>query len=179
MRPAADTLLMVLQRLVNLAIILLLAFPATNSWGSSSDSSLRLSGILVSGSDRSALINHRIVRTGERIGGAEILEISDATVILQATDSKHVLRIGSEISLTARRPAPRSVSPPNSASPAPEIDAEAQHRVARGETLSGIAARLVDEETDLNQAMLALFDTNPAAFGGNINRLFEMRGGIH
>ena len=43
--------------------------------------------------------------------------------------------------------------------------------VTRGETLSGIAASLSRDGTSMNQMMIALFETNPQAFNGNINVL--------
>ncbi len=46
--------------------------------------------------------------------------------------------------------------------------------VRHGETLSGIAAGLSRDGATLNQTMIALYETNPSAFEGNINRL---RGG--
>ena len=43
--------------------------------------------------------------------------------------------------------------------------------VKRGQTLSGIAASLARDGTTMNQMMVALFETNPQAFDGNINLL--------
>jgi len=46
------------------------------------------------------------------------------------------------------------------------------YTVARSETLWGIAARVrPDGRLTMNQTMLAIFEANPAAFGGNINVL--------
>ena len=44
--------------------------------------------------------------------------------------------------------------------------------VQRGDTLSAIAVRLAPADITLNQAMLAIFEANPDAFGGNINLLY-------
>ena len=44
--------------------------------------------------------------------------------------------------------------------------------VERGETLWGVAARMrPDERLTMNQTMLAIYEANPDAFGGNINML--------
>ena len=46
------------------------------------------------------------------------------------------------------------------------------HLVVRGETLWGITRRVkADNRLTMNQAMLAIFEANPDAFGGNINIL--------
>ena len=45
--------------------------------------------------------------------------------------------------------------------------------VARGETLSGIAARISGNGTTINEMMTALFQINPQAFSGNIDFLHE------
>jgi len=46
------------------------------------------------------------------------------------------------------------------------------HVVQRGETLWGLAARMrPDARLTMNQTMLAIFEANPDAFGGNINML--------
>ncbi|WP_363796803.1 FimV/HubP family polar landmark protein [Lysobacter firmicutimachus] len=64
---------------------------------------------------------------------------------------------------TIERPAARP--------PAPAVDAEGGVTVARGQTLSGIAADLAGGHS-LDQTMIALLRANPEAFiGGNINRL--------
>jgi len=48
------------------------------------------------------------------------------------------------------------------------------YTVARSETLWGIASRVrPDGRLTMNQTMLAIFEANPAAFGGNINFLRE------
>jgi len=46
------------------------------------------------------------------------------------------------------------------------------HEVRRGETLWGLASRVrPDSSLTMNQTMLAIFEANPSAFGGNINIL--------
>lgn len=85
-------------------------------------------------------------------------------------------------------PLPEAAPPPPAAAPerpnagriareprpqpaAPRIPAEGEITVARGQTLSGIAAQMGGEHS-LNQTMIALLRANPEAFvGGNINRL--------
>ena len=45
--------------------------------------------------------------------------------------------------------------------------------VASGETLSGIAVRVVHSGVSMDQMMIALFQANPQAFNGNINMMHE------
>jgi len=46
------------------------------------------------------------------------------------------------------------------------------HNVQRGETLWGLASRMrPDSRLTINQTMMAIFEANPQAFSGNINRL--------
>jgi FimV-like protein len=45
--------------------------------------------------------------------------------------------------------------------------------VESGETLSGIAQEYLIDGVTMNQMMIALFNTNPQAFDGNINVLYE------
>ncbi|NHA15525.1 FimV/HubP family polar landmark protein [Thioalkalivibrio sp. XN279] len=81
----------------------------------------------------------------------------------------------------APRPAPEAVSrpapePPPVAAPAPvarDYDYDTQYGpVQRNETLWGIAQRVrPDASFTTNQVMVALFEANPEAFDGNINRL--------
>ena len=83
------------------------------------------------------------------------------------------------------RPAPRpsqsapSTSQPADPKPLPYPDDEPYSSsnanelvVQRGDTLWGVASRMrPDSRLTMNQTMLAIFEANPAAFGGNINVL--------
>lgn len=72
------------------------------------------------------------------------------------------------------RPAPAREPSPAAAEPTRPFDAATSGdvRVQRGDTLWGIAARVrPDERLSMNQTMLAIFEANPEAFAGNINRL--------
>jgi pilus assembly protein FimV len=72
----------------------------------------------------------------------------------------------------AREPVSPAVS---SAAPAPRAPAAAQGGtygpVQRAETLWAIADRLRPDGVTINQMMIAMYEANPAAFGGNINVL--------
>ncbi|MDJ0905126.1 MAG: FimV/HubP family polar landmark protein [Woeseiaceae bacterium] len=84
-------------------------------------------------------------------------------------------------------PAPRAAetqpqpetAPPPQAQPAPVVDdtpfstaTGADMVVERGDTLWGVASRVrPDSRLTMNQTMLAIFEANPEAFGGNINIL--------
>ena len=52
-------------------------------------------------------------------------------------------------------------------------DQEMYGPVSNGETLSGIAERMLHHGVTRNQVMIALFEANPQAFSGNINVLYE------
>lgn len=66
-------------------------------------------------------------------------------------------------------PAPRPVATPPAGAP---YEAPAgNHRAERGDTLWRIADRYRPAGITVNQMMIALYEANPEAFGGNINRL--------
>ena len=91
----------------------------------------------------------------------------------------------------APAPQPRATAPAPQPRPAPSRPAEPQpaapvdtgpydtqsggdYVVERGETLWGIASRMrPDNRLTMNQTMLAIYESNPGAFGGNINLLKE------
>ena len=83
-------------------------------------------------------------------------------------------------------PLPRQAGPEGQPAPRPVADdtrpavdtsrftlsAGDDHEVRRGETLWGLASRVrPDSRLTMNQTMLAIFEANPNAFGGNINIL--------
>ena len=53
-----------------------------------------LKGIMGSDGNRIAMINNSIVRTGDKIAGAEVVEIRDYEVILKYSGKKYILKIG-------------------------------------------------------------------------------------
>ncbi len=76
------------------------------------------------------------------------------------------------------RPAARQAAPAQPKPQAPRDDtpydmaAGGDYQVQRSETLWGIASRVrPDSRLTMNQTMLAIFEANPEAFGGNINIL--------
>jgi pilus assembly protein FimV len=77
------------------------------------------------------------------------------------------------------RPLPEPVSAPPQAQPQPAAEvrqydttAGGDYVVQRRETLWGIAQRMrPDSRLTMNQTMLAIYEANPGAFGGNINLL--------
>ena len=78
-------------------------------------------------------------------------------------------------------PAPEPVPAPAYEEPRPmpaqddapyDTGAGGDYYVEKGETLWGLASRVrPDSRLTMNQTMLAIFEANPAAFGGNINML--------
>lgn len=128
------------------------------------NSEIRLNGTLVSPTGRSALINGRVARVGDRVAGAEIFSIDEGEVQLTAGSERLVVRVGSS---------KVHVVPSNSVAPSQDYVKDIYGPVRRGETLSQIAERHVKEELTLNQVMIALFEANPDAFHNNINNLRE------
>lgn len=114
----------------------------------------RLNGVLISPAGRSALINGKVSREGERVGRAEILAIEEKGVRLIIGADEFTVLVGSS-AVVYRRPAIES----------------AEYKVKRGDTLSRIAERFLDDGVTMNQMMIALFEANPRAFDGNINRI--------
>jgi pilus assembly protein FimV len=89
-----------------------------------------------------------------------------------------------------RQPAPAPAAPsaaPRATAPSRQADSKplpampdtpydtsdgGEHTVQRGETLWGLASRMrPDSRLTMNQTMIAIFEANPQAFNGNINRL--------
>ena len=79
----------------------------------------------------------------------------------------------------ASRPSPAPAPSYEEAKPMPVRDdtpydstAGGDHYVQKGETLWGLASRVrPDDRLTINQTMMAIFEANPQAFGGNINVL--------
>lgn len=126
----------------------------------------RLAGVLISKSSRSALINGRPYREGDRVAGVEILTIDSRRVRVRAGTRELVVEVGGSMVL---EPSPDVVDGTATA----RINSNARHAVKRGETLSDIALRYRRDGTTMNQMMTALFHANPQAFDDNINMLFE------
>ena len=66
-----------------------------------------------------------------------------------------------------RAPVTESAQPDS----APYTPPPGSHRVGRGQTLWVLAERYRPADVTVNQMMIALYDANPQAFSGNINRL--------
>ena len=159
--------------------------------GSGADSvpGYRVGGVVSSSSGRMALVNGRASREGDRVDGAEIVAIDERSVRIRTESGEFTAYIGgrvvrSQTEVSAPPASPRRVAqqlPVESdtsitltASPAPAEESQqgqAQHLVAQGETLSGIAKRHLSADVTMNQLMMAMFRSNPEAFSGNINRL--------
>jgi pilus assembly protein FimV len=74
-------------------------------------------------------------------------------------------------SSAAPSPPPESTSTPSAETASPVV-AEGTYRVAQGDTLTKIARSLhASSRGDIDQAMIAMYRSNPEAFGGNINIL--------
>ncbi|MGI9224496.1 MAG: FimV/HubP family polar landmark protein [Woeseiaceae bacterium] len=124
-----------------------------------------LRGILISPTNRSALINGKIVREGERVDGIAVLAIEeDAVVVLSGTE-EYAVPVGSGAWLEPSLVRPVRSAEVDGGSPSPV------RRVNSGDTLSGIAEDYAGNGLSLHQVMVALFEANPQAFDGNLNRL--------
>lgn len=133
-------------------------------------SDFHLKGVLVSQSARSALVNNKVLREGERLGNIEILAIGSAEVEIRMGSRRLTVPVGSRASWDR-------ASRFETASPAARVaqsgSATPYGPVKRGETLSEIAETLLGNDVTMNQMMVALYDANPEAFAGNINILRE------
>ena len=152
---------------------------------------LRLKGVLISGTRRTALVNGRPVQEGDRVGGAEILEIQQRGIRILVGSRQFSVGVGdtfaagssvSDSTRVAHRPIRRShdrerLTAVSSTSRRDNIvvdtDARVRHAVTSGETLSGIALRYLQDGVTVDQMMMGLFDSNPHAFNDNINILYE------
>ena len=122
----------------------------------------QLKGVLISPTSRSALVNGKIAREGERVAGVEILAIEEGAVRVLTGSQEYTVLVGSGAWLE-----PSAV---RSARSVRQSDSPVR-RVNSGDTLSTIAEDYAGNGVSLNQAMVALFEANPHAFDGNINRL--------
>ncbi len=124
-----------------------------------------LRGVLISPTNRSALVNGQIVRAGEQVDGIEILAIEEDAVHVLSGSEEYAVPVGSGAWLQPSMP--RSVRSEHT-----EVESRSPvRRVKSGDTLSGIAEEYAGNGVSLHQAMVALFEANPQAFGGNLNRL--------
>ena len=158
--------------------------------GSAPATRFNLKGILISPSERIALINDKMTREGDHLGSAEILAIDEGAVRILVGSQEFTLHVGSTtVRARSSRPSTRTTlqliqaqsipgQPVGSVSSealtlAPS-DTHARHGpVKQGETLSGIAQHYRSDGVTINQIMIALFQANPESFGGNINVLRE------
>lgn len=149
----------------------------------------RVGGVVSSSSGRMALVNGRASREGDWVDGAEIIAIDARSVRIRTESGEFTAYIGGRVvrnrnAVSAPPPAERrvaqqlslesdsSITPAASGARAEEIhQGQAQHLVEQGETLSGIAERHLSAGVTMNQMMMAMFQANPEAFSGNINRL--------
>ncbi len=125
--------------------------PATN---------FQLKGVLISNSNRTALVNGQLFQEGDQVGGAEILAIDQGGVRVLMGAREFIVDVGGTF-----------VGGPSSAG-ATRIS-QNQHAVEPGETLSGIARRYKSHDVTMNQMMIAMFQANPQAFSNNINVLHQ------
>ncbi len=153
--------------LLSLILIPTLAIILSQNQALSATSSVefRLKGILISPTSRSAMVNGKIVGVGEHVDGIEILAIEEDAVLVLSGSEEYAVPVGSGARLLP--------SQTRSARSAP-IESESRsvrRRVNSGDTLSGIAEDYAGAGLSLHQVMVALFEANPGAFDGNLNRL--------
>lgn len=85
--------------------------------------------------------------------------------------AQRAARASTAASTAAASPPPESSSTPSSAETTAPV-AEGTYRVAQGDTLTKIARSLhASSRGDIDQTMIAMYRSNPEAFGGNINIL--------
>ena len=135
------------------------------AYSSTSGVDFQLKGVLISPTSRSALVNGKIAQEGERVGGVEILAIEEGGVRVLTGSVEYTVLVGSSAWLepSLQRPVRTARNDRPSKSPLRQVNS--------GETLSEIAEDYAGNGASLNQVMVALFEANPQAFDGNINRL--------
>jgi len=150
-------------------------------------SSFQLKGVLISSTKRTALINGQMVQEGDRVAGLEIIAIDqDGVRVLRGARELSVAVGGTlvgdqwsnEVSRIPQEPTSHSRHEEQRAAAfdvgrVPRSGADVRHAVKPGETLSGIALRYLRDGVTINQMMITLFQSNPQAFGNNINMLRE------
>ena len=155
------------RRLLFLLLVPTLAtfLPQDSAFSATSSVEFTLRGVLISTNNRSALINGKVVREGERVDGIEILAIEEDAVRVLSGAEEYAVPVGSGVWLE-----PSSVIAVRSADNDNHAHRPAR-RVLSGDTLSGIAEDYVGDGISRHQVMVALFEANPQAFAGNLNRL--------
>ncbi|MGI9260710.1 MAG: FimV/HubP family polar landmark protein, partial [Woeseiaceae bacterium] len=156
---------------------------------STGESAVRIDvkGVLVSPRNRSVLINGRVFKVGDQIGGIEIAAIDQHEVRLRKGSRETGVSVGTSWSIDQlhwspvtpdlTEPVESQVAVVLEMPPEPISTKEfsRQHEVGSGETLSEIAESYLVPGVKRYQLMVALFEANPHAFNGNINR---MRAGV-
>jgi len=157
-----------LMSILLLPLVISSVFAEESRRGASADADsaahFQLKGILVSSSGRSILVNNSVAREGDRVAGVDILSIKAGEVRIAMGSQEQTVRVGFSTALEYR---------PSSARISKSYPDGRYGPVMRGETLSEIAERQVSGDITMNQMMVALFQANPQAFGGNINVLRE------
>ena len=127
------------------------------------DGKFHVKGVLISDRGRSALVNGRLVRENERIGDAEVVEISEHDVRLRRGGYDLTVLVGGSSSWSHANPIQQhaAVNPPADLA-SRDNDSDQHHIVASGETLSGIAERHVAPGGTLVGTMRAIFEAKPA-----------------
>lgn len=144
----------------------LAAFLSQNqAFSATSSVEFQLNGVLISPSSRSALVNGEVVREGERVDGVQILAIEETVVRVLSGSREYAVPVGSGAWLEP------SVEHPVRSAQTDREPSSPIRKVHSGDTLSGIAEDYAGDGVSLNQVMIALFEANPHAFDGNINRL--------
>ena len=158
--------------------------------GARDQNGLRLKGVLISESSRSALIGGRPVQEGDRIGGAKVLRIEQQGVRVRMGSEEFTVKVGGsfagDLSAPAFVKAPARPARPgrHQASSVPTqlaatptasealVGSDLRHAVQAGETLSEIALNYLKDGITVEQMMMAVFQSNPGAFRSNINVLY-------
>lgn len=154
------------RRLLFIAIPILTMFLApTQALGATPGVEFTLKGVLISNSSRSAFVNGKIRKEGERVDGIEILAIEESAVRVLSGTVEYIVPVGTDAYLQPSSVRSVHTTPIEHASVSPF------RQVKSGDTLSEIAEDYAGDGVSLGQVIVALFEANPQAFDGDIHRL--------
>ena len=162
------------MRAIQLILLVPLVLVAVFGPETSAGTEFRVKGVLISQSSSSVMVNNTVLREGEQLDGIEILAIREGEVEIRRGSERLTVPVGNRAHWDLATPyTPAPAPPAEPARPVQSLAAATYGPVQRGDTLSEIAEQHLVGDITRHQMIVALYDANPEAFDGNINRLRE------